>query len=111
VKTSAPSVTLKESAWRAVDWDGLAVGDEAEDYATLAWPFDYRQGEDWRELLGGPKDASLAARIELHLRAITLDCVIDVLADCDVAEWREQVRRRKETEHHGYYDWYRGRWG
>ena len=47
-------------------------------------------------------------------RAITLDYVIDVLADwaqCDVPEWREQVRHRKETEHHGYYDWYRGRWG
>jgi hypothetical protein len=52
--------------------------------------------------------------MDLHLRATTLDYVIDVLADwadCDVPEWWEGVRRRKEADHVQYLDWYRSRWG
>jgi hypothetical protein len=52
--------------------------------------------------------------VDLHLRAITLDYLIDVLADwaeCDVPEWREEVRRRKAAEHLEYFDGYRARWG
>jgi hypothetical protein len=90
-----------------LDWDGLAVGDKAEDLATLAWPFVHATGKDWRELLDGEKDGPLAARVDLHLRAIALDYLIDVLADwadCDVPEWRDEVRRRKEEEHRRYLD-------
>jgi hypothetical protein len=100
--------------WWVLDWDGLAVGDEAEDHATLAWPFVLAQGKDWRELFAAEGDGRFATRMDLHLRAITLDYVIDVLADwaeCDVPEWRDEVRRQKEEEHHRYLDWYRGRWG
>jgi thiamine kinase-like enzyme len=99
-----------------LDWDGLAVGDEAEDLATLVWPFVHATGQDWRELLGGARerDGPFAARMDLHLRAIALDYLIDVLADwadCDVPQWRDEVRRRKEEEHRRYFDWYRSRWG
>jgi hypothetical protein len=52
--------------------------------------------------------------MDLHIRAIALDYLIDVLADwveCDVAEWRDRVRIKKEAEHSQYLDWYRSRWG
>jgi hypothetical protein len=100
--------------WWVLDWDSLAVGDEAEDLATLAWPFFYAQGQDWRDRLGEERNGPFAARMDFHLRAITLDYAIDVLADwaeCDVPEWREQVCPIKEVEHHRYFDWYRSRWG
>jgi thiamine kinase-like enzyme len=103
-----------DGRWWVLDWDSLAVGDEAEDFATLAWPFVHSQGKHWRDLLGGGGEGAFAARMDLHLRAIALDYLIDVLADwaeCDVPEWREAVRRRKESEHHRYFDWYRSRWG
>jgi fructosamine-3-kinase len=96
-----------------LDWDGLAVGDEAEDLTTLVWPLVHETGADWRDLLGTEGDGPFAARMDLHLRAIALDYLIDVLADwaeCDVPEWRDEVRRRKEEEHHRYLDWYLDRW-
>jgi thiamine kinase-like enzyme len=97
-----------------LDWDGLAVGDPAEDLATLVWPFVQSKGTDWRDLLGFEGDGPFAARMDLHVRAIALDYLIDVLADwadCDVPEWRGEVRRRKEEEHRRYLDWYLSRWG
>ena len=103
-----------DGRWWVLDWDGLAVGDEAEDLATLVWPFVRAGGRDWRELIGGRTDGPFADRMDRHLRAITLDYVIDVLADwaeCDVPEWQDEVRRQKAAEHLEYYDWYRDRWG
>ena len=100
-------------AW-VLDWDGLPVGDPAEDLATLVWPFVHSEGRDWRDLLGFDGDGPFAARMDLHVRAIALDYLVDVLADwaeCDVPEWRDEVRRRKEEEHRRYLDWYLGRWG
>jgi thiamine kinase-like enzyme len=97
-----------------LDWDGLAVGDVAEDLATLVWPFLQAEGTDWRDLLDGSSDGPIAERIDLHLRAITLDYLIDVLADwgdCDVPEWKDEVRRRKEEEHEQFLDRYLSHWG
>jgi thiamine kinase-like enzyme len=97
-----------------LDWDGLAVGDEAEDLATLVWPFVHSECRDWRDLLGFEGDVPFAARMDRHLRALALDYLIDVLADwaeCDVPQWRDEVRRRKEEEHRRYLDWYLSRWG
>jgi hypothetical protein len=77
-------------------------------------PFVYSQNRDWRDLLGEGRDEPFAARVDLHIRAIGLDYLIDVLADwaeCDVPDWQEEVRRQKEAEHQQYYDWYRSRWG
>jgi hypothetical protein len=78
------------------------VGDEADDLATLVWPFVHSTGKHWRDLPGQERDGPFATRMDLHLDAITLDYLIDVLADwadCDVLEWRDEVRRRKEEEH------------
>jgi hypothetical protein len=103
-----------DGRWWVLDGNGLAVGDEAEDLATLAWPFVDSEGRDWRDLLGAEGDRSFATRMDLHLRALASDSLIDVLADwseCDVPEWRGAVRRREEEEHRRYLDWYLGRWG
>ena len=89
------------------------MGDEAEDLATLVWPFVHSTGQDWRGLLSDEGDERFSARMDLHVRAIALDYLIDVLADwaeCDVPEWRDEVRRRKEEEHRQYLDWYLSRW-
>ncbi len=94
-----------------LDWDGLAIGDPAEDYATVAFPLLFRCGKDWRDII--PSE-SLGARIDLYVRAIALDSVIDALADwveCDVPEWIEQVRQRKHAEHVTHLAWYLERWG
>jgi thiamine kinase-like enzyme len=106
-------MTEKTGGWWVLDWDSLATGDEAEDYATLVWPFFVSGKENWRTIFEAKADRSFVERVDLHLRAITLDYAIDVLADwaeCDVPEWREQVRTRKEAEHSQYLDWYRSRW-
>ncbi len=100
--------------WWILDWDGLAVGDPAEDYATLLWPLVHRQGKNWRDALGANFDAAFEARMELHLRAITLDHVVDPLADwveCDIPEWMGEVRARKQREHVECLDLYRAKWG
>ena len=102
-----------DGRWWVLDWDGLSVGDEAEDLATLVWPFVHSTGQDWRGLLSDEGDERFSARMDLHVRAIALDYLIDVLADwaeCDVPEWRDEVRRRKEEEHRQYLDWYLSRW-
>ncbi|HEY6393115.1 MAG TPA: aminoglycoside phosphotransferase family protein [Bryobacteraceae bacterium] len=104
----------KSGDWWILDWDGLAVGDPAEDYATLLWPFVHRRGTDWRNVLGANVDAAFEARMELHMRAITLDYVVDPLADwveCDVPEWMDKVRARKQREHVECLDLYRRKWG
>jgi thiamine kinase-like enzyme len=103
----------KSGAWWILDWDGLAVGDPAEDYATLLWPFVHRHGTDWRHVLKANVDAAFEARMELHLRAITLDYVVDTLADwveCDVPEWKDEVRVRKQREHVEFLDLYQRKW-
>jgi hypothetical protein len=103
-----------DGRWWVLDWDGLSVGDEAEDLATLVWPLVHSTGKHWRELFSDEGDERLSARMDFHVRAIALDYLIDVLADwaeCDVPEWRDEVRRRKEEEHRRYLDWYLSRWG
>jgi thiamine kinase-like enzyme len=104
----------KTGGWWILDWDGLAVGDPAEDYATLLWPLVHRDGTDWRDVLGTNVDEAFEARIEFHLRAITLDYVVDPLADwveCDVPEWMDDVRARKQREHVECLDLYQRKWG
>lgn len=109
------NVMVEESGrWWVLDWDGLGVGDEAEDAATLVWPFVFGTNQDWREFLTRTENGPFADRMDLHLRAITLDYVIDILADwadCDVPEWRDEVRQTKERQHTQFLDWYRSRWG
>jgi len=101
-----------DGAWWVLDWDGLAVGDEAEDLATLVWVNVFELNQDWREVLG-ERDAAMSARIDLHLRAIMLDWTIDVLADwvdCAATPWADQVRVRNEAMHLKHMEWYQRRW-
>lgn len=102
-----------EGRWWVLDWDDLAIGDPAEDYATLAWPVLAKTGGDWRGLFPAPADGPLAARVDLHLRAITLDYAIDVLADWAECgpEYRDEVRPIKEAQHERFWDLYRARYG
>jgi len=102
-----------DGRWWVLDWDGLAIGNPAEDYASLFWPFFFAGVMDRRALLDDEWDSALSTRLDLHLRAITLDHIIDPLADwveCDVEEWKQQVRDRKETEHEECFEFYRNRW-
>jgi hypothetical protein len=81
------------------------VGDQADGLATLVWPFAHATVRDRRDLLDAEGDGHLAVRMDLHLRTIALDDLIDVFAgwaECDVPEWRDEVPRRKEEEHHRY---------
>ncbi|MBA2707373.1 MAG: phosphotransferase [Gemmatimonadaceae bacterium] len=101
-------------AWWVLDWDGLAIGDEAQDLATAVWPHVFERKRDWRELFRSERDPKFAARMDLHLRAIMLDWTVDVLADwvdCEQSPWREQVRARNQQVHLRHIDWYRQRWG
>lgn len=101
-----------DGAWWVLDWDGLAVGDPAEDYATLLWPVVAATGRGWRDLLPAlAADDPLAARVDRHLRAITLDYAIDILADwadCPPA-WRDAIRPVKEAQHREFWDLYQSR--
>jgi hypothetical protein len=90
--TMVPLVATTEDddgRWWVLDWDGLSVGDEAEDLATLVWPFVHSTGQDWRRLLADEGDEQFSSRMDLHVRALALDYLIDVLVDwaeCDVPE-------------------------
>jgi aminoglycoside phosphotransferase (APT) family kinase protein len=103
------------SLW-ILDWDGLSAGDPALDFTTVLWAHVLELKQDWRPLLRGTRalDASFDQRVDLHLRAVTLDWTIDVLADWIQAEatpWGEQVRRRNQSLHLRHLAWYRERWG
>lgn len=105
-----------DGSLRILDWDGLAVGDAALDCATAVWAHVMELKQDWRTLLrdADAGDPSFAQRVDLHLRAITLDWTIDVLADwieSDATPWGAQVRARNEALHVRHLAWYRERWG
>jgi hypothetical protein len=78
------------------------------DYASLVWPFVFPGTANWRDLLSQEWDVAFSERMDLPLRAITLDHVID---PCDVEEWKERVRERKEAGHQEALELYRKIWG
>ncbi len=98
-----------------LDWDDLALGDPALDCASLLWPIVSEGVHPWQRFLpDASRDPQFSARMELHVRALTLDYTIDVLADwveCDVPEWMDEVRLRKQSDHLQFLDLYRARWG
>ena len=107
-------IVAPDGAWWTPDWDDLSIGDEAEDLATLIWPFAVDQGQDWHDLLGTHRNEAFSERLDLHLRAISLDYAIDVVADwVDYAgtEWRDVVRPKKQALHLRNLESYRKRWG
>jgi hypothetical protein len=101
--------------WYIIDWDDLALGDPALEYAIFLGPL-WRDGElstgEVEALL--PADPALRERLRLCLRAFLLDEVIDTLADwveCTFApELVEQVRSAKAQAHRQALELYRQRY-
>ncbi len=96
-------LVTSESKWFLLDWDDLALGDPALDYALLLWPLLYGQPiRSWRDFVT-PLDSDFSPRMELYLRAQLLDQVIDVLADyvesAVAPEQRAFVQAKKREEH------------
>ena len=79
------NVLVTPNDWFVVDWDDLALGDPAVEFAVLLWPMVY-QGRKWSEFSIPNVEDSFRARIEVCLRAQLLDEVIDPLADYVVAD-------------------------
>jgi hypothetical protein len=94
------NVLATPSGWRLIDWDDLATGDPAIDFAVLLWPLVWA-GHDWRKFV--PRDEALRQRLEVCFRAQLLDEVIDPLSDyidAHAAPSRmEEVRRVKRQRH------------
>jgi hypothetical protein len=101
-----------QGKWYIIDWDDLALGDPALEYAIFLGPL-WRNGilspDEVEALL--PTDAALRERFRLCLRGFLLDQVIDTLADwveCTFApEHQDQVRAGKELDHREALDLYR----
>ena len=79
------NVLVTPSDWFVVDWDDLALGDPAVEFAVLLWPIVY-QGRKWSEFSIPGVEDSFRERIEVCLRAQLLDEVIDPLADYVAAD-------------------------
>ncbi|HET7560703.1 MAG TPA: aminoglycoside phosphotransferase family protein [Limnochordia bacterium] len=96
-----------------IDWDDLAMGDPALEYAILLWPLLRDAPERWRAF-ALPAEPGFAERLELALRAHLLDEVIDTLADyveADAApEHAERVRAAKRQTHESALALYRRRY-
>lgn len=97
-------IVTEGGRWFLVDWDDLALGDSALEYAILLWPL--LMGSltaSWRAFTMEASDPGFPERIELCLRAQLLDEVIDVLADYVEAhaapDHAEHVRERKRQQH------------
>ena len=72
-----------DGTWWLLDWDDLAVGDPALDWATLlGYGTANPRLEPWRGRVPPlPPDGPLAERIDVYIRATVLDWAIDPLAD------------------------------
>lgn len=96
------NVLVGGEQWFVVDWDDLALGDPALDFAILLWPLVY-QGRSWLEFALPETDDAFPERMELYLQAQLLDEVIDSLADYVeahvVPSKLEYIRRIKRQRH------------
>lgn len=107
------NVLITQDDWFVVDWDDLALGDPAIDYAVLLWPMVWA-GERWRDFLPKRVGDGLGARIEVCLRAQLLDEVIDPLADYveahAVPSKQAAVQLAKRKRHEEALERYRKTW-
>jgi hypothetical protein len=107
------NVLVTQDSWFVLDWDDLAIGDPAIDFAVLAWPVVF-EGGDWRELPMPYIDSDFQARIELCFRAQLLDEVIDPLADYVAAAMvpskQAEVQLIKRQRHEEALERYRRTW-
>jgi aminoglycoside phosphotransferase (APT) family kinase protein len=97
------NVLVAPNDWFVVDWDDLAQGDPAVEFAVLLWPMVY-QGRQWNDFSIADVDDSFRERMEVCLRAQLLDEVIDPVADYVAAaavpskQLEVQVAKRKRHE-------------
>ena len=107
------NVLITADTWFVVDWDDLAIGDPAVDFAVLLWPMVW-EGREWREIFTLGTGNGLAERMEVCFRAQLLDEVIDPLADyvmaCAVPSKEAAVRLVKRKRHEEALEKYRAVW-
>jgi hypothetical protein len=107
------NVLVASNDWFVVDWDDLALGDPAVEFAVLLWPLVY-QGSRWSEFSIPDVDDSFRQRIEVCLRAQLLDEVIDPLADYVAADAvpskQIEVQVIKRQRHEVALERYQSRW-
>jgi fructosamine-3-kinase len=111
-------LTTEDGRFFILDWDELALGDPAMDYAVLLGPLllsEQATSLTWQDLGLPFVDEAFAARMDVYLRAYLLDWVIDVLADYvdadEVPAHRDEVRAQKQRDHLHYLPLYRQRYG
>jgi aminoglycoside phosphotransferase (APT) family kinase protein len=107
------NVIVTPNEWFVVDWDDLALGDPAVEFAVLVWPIVY-QGGDWTDLNIPNVDSGFKRRIEVCFRAQLLDEVIDPLADYVAAgavpSKQDEVQFVKRQRHEEALERYRLAW-
>jgi molecular chaperone HtpG len=106
-------VTEKDQAWYLVDWDGLALGDPALDWATLFGPSPESLDVAIQRQLPPPvtTDPGVRARLPLHARASLLDLVIGAVWDwSDTPYYLTKARSDFEAVHRGALTAYRARY-
>ncbi len=105
-----------DGRWWVLDWDEMAIGDPAMDWAMLLGP----TARDLAPLSvdalppATAADAGLRERFQVYTRAALLDWALDPLADWIDAETVPQhaatVRAVKERQHHAALALYRARY-
>ena len=107
------NVLVTPNDWFVVDWDDLALGDPAVEFAVLLWPMVY-QGRKWSEFSIPDVEDSFRERIEVCLRAQLLDEVIDPLADYVAADAvpskQLEVQAAKRKGHEEALERYQSSW-
>jgi thiamine kinase-like enzyme len=108
------NVLVTHNSWFVVDWDDLALGDPAVDFAVLLWPMVW-QGRDWRDFSLPATGNGFVERIQVCFRAQLLDEVIDPLADYveagAVPSQQAAVQVVKRKHHEEALERYRTIWG
>ena len=105
-----------DGRWRIVDWDDIALGDPALEFAVLLEPTLERNPEaSLKDLLPYLPDAGFSRRLEMCLRAQRLYSAIETLASYIEAEAlgdsADRVREENETLHRVALRSYKRRYG
>ena len=105
-----------DGRWRIVDWDDIALGDPALEFAVLLEPiFDQHQEASLADLLPYRPDFGFNQRLEVCLRAQRLYGAIESLANYIEAEAlghrADRVREENETLHREALRSYKRRYG
>jgi len=105
------NIVVTSDDWFIVDWDDLAPGDPALEFAIVLWPLIYH---DLTPPALAPPDEAFVKRFDLCLRAQLLDEVIDPLADfvaaAVVPTRKAEVQRFKKARHEEALEKYRAAW-